>query len=132
MQKKKKKIAECAFVIDNLTRKNLLLKNIENDTSYKKIYDFQRKHSKTGHISHQIVKQNTIFLSCWTTEISSGQISFGNNFFPSGREGAPQPSHIPSSPEYSKGWNCSRISKNKRSIQTWKANLYHNIVNFRS
>ena len=49
------------FAIYDLICKNLLRKNKENATSYEKLYDFQRKLTKTEHDSQKLVLQNSVF-----------------------------------------------------------------------
>lgn len=44
--------------------------NKENATSYEKLYNFQRKHTKTGENFQKLVPENIVFLGFWA-KISS-------------------------------------------------------------
>ena len=54
--------AEFIFAIYDLICKNLFRKNKANATSYEKLCDFPRKHTKTGLELQKFVLQNTMFL----------------------------------------------------------------------
>ena len=61
-------------------------KNEENPTSYKKLYNFQRKHSKTGHYSQKICSAKHSLLGLLNRKYKYMKNLFGKqfHFFPSG------------------------------------------------
>ena len=61
---------EFIFTIYHLIYKNVFRSNKENATSYEKLYNFQRKNTKTGQNFQKFVPENIVFLGFWA-KISS-------------------------------------------------------------
>ena len=73
--------ADFIFVIYDLIQKNLFPKNIENDTSYKNLYDFKKKNSWKLDTVHKNWFSKTVLSGYRIAKISSTKITFANNFF---------------------------------------------------
>ena len=53
----------------------------ENAISYEKLFDFQGKHTKTGHNSQEFVPQNTVILGYWTEKFVSHKFLLLSNLW---------------------------------------------------